>query len=364
MHVHIDDLFDRTLLERMLEQRFVKATGHPGLDLVIYNYTARAQYEGEWNPVTRSCRGLIVERDTGVVVARPFAKFFNLSQHGEDLPDGPVQVTEKMDGSLGIVYPTPEGSRIATRGSFASDQALHASGVWSQRYEQHAQLDPRWTYLVEIVYPENRIVVDYGDTDDLVLLGAVEIASGRSVGLEQARIGWPGPVVETHPYRNLAEAVAAPQREGREGIVVHFTEADVRVKCKNERYVLLHRLVTDVSERRVWEALQSGEDPMRWLDGVPDELYDFVRDTSNTLTRRFETELVTMRGHDTAIRESLGEGFTRRSYAAAVQELSTTYPLAKGLFSLLDGSTPDDLIWGSLRPAEHVPFFQRTVDEE
>lgn len=365
MYTHLDALFDPELLARMLSERFVKMVRHPELELDIYNYTARAQYENEWNLVTSTCRGLIVERSSGQVVARPYTKFFNVGQRPNDeIPGGPVQVTEKMDGSLGILYPTLAGYRVATRGSFTSDQALHASRVWVDRYEACAALDPRWTYLVEIVYPENRIVVDYGEMDDLVLLGAVETATGVSVPLQRARAWWPGPVVEEHPYRNLVEVLAAPQRDGREGFVVHFVESDLRVKCKHDTYVLLHRLVTDVSERRVWEALCAGEGLEHWLEGVPDELYDFVDTTRIKMLSQFESLLAEMRAHDERIRAQLGDGFTRKAYAAAVLDLTTTYPLAKGLFTLLDNNTPNDLIWEQIRPAEHVPFFQHRLDSE
>jgi hypothetical protein len=43
-------------------------------------------------------------------------------------------VTDKLDGSLGILYPTPDGHAIATRGAFVSEQALHATELWLDRY--------------------------------------------------------------------------------------------------------------------------------------------------------------------------------------------------------------------------------------
>lgn len=64
---------------------------------------------------------------------------------------------------------------------------------------------------MEIIYPENRIVLDYAGLDDLVLLGAVEIATGRSFGPE-AVADWPGPVVETFDYATFGAALAAPPR--------------------------------------------------------------------------------------------------------------------------------------------------------
>ena len=99
----LDGLFPAGLLDEMLTERFVKVQQHPDADLRILNYTQRTQFERVWNPVTLACRGLVVTAD-GLVVARPFAKFFNLAEHpGIALPDGAVEVTEKLDGSVGIL---------------------------------------------------------------------------------------------------------------------------------------------------------------------------------------------------------------------------------------------------------------------
>src|SRR6185369_15422771 len=142
--------------------------------------------------------------------ARPFAKFFNHGQPGApgiDLTE-PVAVSDKADGSLGILYPDGAGWAVATRGSFASDQARHATALLATRYPDFTP-PPGLTVLFEIIYPANRIVLDYQGLDDLVLLGAVDIATGRSFGPE-AVPDWPGPVVETFGYATFAEALAAP----------------------------------------------------------------------------------------------------------------------------------------------------------
>lgn len=362
--VFLSDMFERHLLEQMLEQRYVKVNVHPQLPLRIYNYTSRAQFDRVWNDVTRACRGLIVdEHDT--VVARPFAKFFNLEQHEHrHLPAGPVHVTEKLDGSLGILYPTGSGHAVATRGSFVSDQAAHATGVWQTRYANDAALRPEWTYLCEIIYPQNRIVVDYNGLDDLVLLGAVDTHTGASIPLAQARVGWPGLVVDEHPYTSAAEALAAPERGNAEGFVIHFVDVDVRVKVKHDEYVRLHRLFTDVSERRVWEALAAGASLDEWLDGVPDEFYAFVHATRDDLLGRFMQAELELRRHLDGIVAELPQGHSRREFADAVTRLADTYPLAPALFALADGKDHTRPIWASLRPAEHRPLFAQQLDSE
>lgn len=357
---HLDDLFAPDELAGMQAGGYVKTQTHPEHHYRIYNYTQRAQFDRVWNTVTKTCRGLIVNPQ-GEIIARPFEKFFNLVDHSHDaLPGGRVVVTDKLDGSLGILYPTPEGHSIATRGSFTSEQARHATRLWQERYHGEFEPNPDWTYLFEIIYPANRIVVDYQDLDDLVLLGAVETRTGKSVPIAETGQHWPGPRAEQLPYRDLEEALAAPVRDGREGVVLHFLETDLRVKVKYEEYVRLHRIVTGVSERRIWEALSNDQDIEAWLEAVPDEFYDFVAETRGRLLEEHARLAQEARQRQTELLASLGENWQRKDYAAKVTSMN--WPLAKTLFLLLDGRSIDGAIWDHLRPAEHLPLFSRNED--
>ena len=354
-------LFDADLFTQMVEQRYVKSQKHPHADLRIYNYTQLAQFDRIWNPVTLACRGLIVDSDD-YIVARPFAKFFNLADHpGDTLPDSEVHVTEKLDGSLGILYPTSDGYSLATRGSFTSEQAVHATNVWRLRYAHRFAPHEGWTYLYEIVYPSNRIVVDYSDIDDLFLLGAVETSTGRSVSYEQAIQGWPGPVAQVHFASTLGDALALPVRENSEGLVIHFTDQDLRVKLKHAEYVRLHRIVTGLSDRRIWEALAAGDDLGPWLEAVPDEFFDYVTSTRDRFLSEHAAGLAAIETAYNNLLESLPLDWVRRDFAAKVAAM-TDFPFARGLFSRLDGRDCSDMVWQSLRPAEHRPLWGQNED--
>jgi RNA ligase len=358
---HVYDLFDRDALDDAISRRLVRAQSHPELDLSIYNYTALAQYDRSWNPVTLSCRGLVVDRD-GFVVARPFQKFFNADEYPGPLPSGPVSVTDKLDGSLGILYRHDATTGIATRGSFTSDQARHATEVYRARYQDSFEPNPAWTYLFEVIYPKNRVVIDYGELDDLVLIGAVDVASGASVPLDVVQAHWPGPSAETLPYTSLHDALHASPRPNREGLVIHFVDADLRVKVKQSAYVEAHRLVTGVSERRVWEELSAGRDIEPWLEAVPDEFYCLVSATRDDLVARHRELRAELDQRFAQLVGSLEEGWTRKDFALAVAQLQH-WPLAKGLFTLLDGHDPTELVWRQLRPENHVPFFGRDASD-
>lgn len=243
-------MIDLEELKEMVEQGYVRKVVHPGGELELFNYTEKCTYEGVWNHTTRQCRGLILDLP-GKIVARPFRKFFNYGEgHAPDLDlDAPVIVTDKMDGSLGILYWDGVGWSVATRGSFTSDQAIHATKVWDERYSLLFEPPAGSTCTFEILYPANRIVVDYGELDDLVLLACLDNETG---GLRHDH-NWPGPATTEYAYATLREALEAEPRPGQEGLVVYFPDSGERVKLKQEDYIAIHRLVFGLTARRIWE---------------------------------------------------------------------------------------------------------------
>ena len=383
--VLLSDLLDTDELTEAIEAGFVKMQRHPSLPLRILNYTNRCQFERAWSDVTRQCRGLIVD-DNDVVIARAYRKFFN---YGEDQTPfdlaEPAEVTDKADGSLAISYPTLDGFAIATRGSFLSEQATHATALLRDRYADFTPPDGM-TMLWEIVYPANRIVVDYRGLDDLILLGAVDIATGRTVGPDWIS-GWPGPQVETFPYRTLAEAIEAQPRPGAEGLVVHFPATGERLKIKQADYVILHRILTQTTVRTVWEFLAVGacksliSQPKHWgsrlgldpdraaeilevgdawldrlLDGVPDEFHAWLRAVMDDLTGKVDALRSGLTETAAALREAhCGD---RKSLAAAVGEREHS----GAIYLLVDGRDITTYLWKSVYPEPGKPFTDQPED--
>jgi RNA ligase len=238
---------------------------------------------------------------------------------------------------------------VATRGSFDSEQARHATKVWRSRYAGRFEPPAGLTVLFEIIYPGNRIVLDYGDLDDLVLLGAVDIATGRSHGPE-AVPGWPGPTVESFAYTTLAEALAAPPRENREGLVVHFTASDTRLKIKYAEYVRLHRIVTGLNARVVWEAMLAGRlDEL--LEPLPDEFHAWATNIAAGLTAEVEALAQAVEREYAQVVAGLPEGFARKDFALAV----AASPRRGCLFLRLDGKDYRALLWQQVRPPVGAP---------
>ncbi|MFJ3906492.1 RNA ligase [Streptomyces sp. NPDC090025] len=400
-HLTLDALLPPDELAAAVEAGHVTRKRHPELPLSIYTYTRACQYEGVWNQVTTRCRGLVADDETGRIIALPLPKFFNVSEHESGrpyapaLPDEPFEVYEKVDGSLGVVFHYADRWRVASKGSFGSTQA-----TWAQRRLDAADtsaLAPGTTYLTEILYPENRIVVDYGDRRDLVLLAAFR-ADGTETPLAEAATAWAGigSVVTVHPPLALDELLkqtetstlpdgAAATGTDAEGYVLRFASG-VRAKAKIAEYVRLHKVLTGVTERDIWRGhgiqrfagtdaktlaqglglsmaelggiRAAGGRPLdALLEQVPDEFDAWVRG----VIARIEDEFAAReRAIDEAYASLAPLADDRGAFARAARALPDKQ-LRSAVFLRLDNRRTDLLVWRQLRPETADPF---TDDKE
>ena len=365
------DLVNQDELRAAIEAKHVREQFHPTEPLAILNYTEACVYENGWNDTTLLCRGLIYNTENGGVVARPFAKFFNYGQPGAaEIPlDASVSVTDKADGSLGILYPLPSGGwAVATRGSFTSEQAVFATELFNTRYADAAP-SPEWTLLVEIIAPWNRIVLDYGDTEDLYLLGAVHIENGSILEPDWFNdYDWPGPKVQTFTHATLADALAAEPRENAEGLVVRRRSTEEMVKIKQEDYVALHKIVTGLSQRTVWQHLVDGLPIEDLIMPLPDEFHTWVLEVAHELNRtvdRRENEL-RLAFHD-VIADLPHVRFVTGDKRAAKKEFALVakdHPDAWALFALYDGKDIRPKLWEAAKPEAFLTPSGRTFGED
>ena len=395
----INDLVDLGELGDAVGGGWVTIRRHPRYpQLAIANYTDACAFARMWNDTTRMCRGLIWDSHSLELLARPFGKFFNYGEPGApEIPlSAAVEVTDKLDGSLGIVYPTPDGQwSIATRGSFDSEQARHATELFRARYADGFTPPPTATLLVEIMYPGNRIVVDYGSTDDLFLLGAVDITTGITCGPNV--FDWPGPRAATFGCRSFAEALALPPRRNAEGIVVRQMFTDIRVKIKQEDYKALHRVIFGCTKRRLWEHLAVHDckrflDPgylvkrlylapdriqgildvgENWLDtylqNAPEEFRSWVVDKVAEMTGEVERRAMLHRAQLLVLCAHLGVappgGAPDRALSKRFTELTRKkcpqdFHMVMGLWR---GQEITSELWRQVRPEHELPF--RVLDE-
>ena len=332
---------NKELLQKMLDGKLVSVQKHPEADLFIYNYSSIVQYEKIWNEITLNTRGLILDSDMNII-ARPFGKFFNLEEHQPgDIPNLPFDVYEKMDGSLGILYFIGGKPFIATRGSFTSVQSKHATEILYSKYKHtFDKLDKSSTYLFEIIYPQNRIVVDYGVMDDLVLLTIIDNVSG----VERIEdIGFP--IVKKYDGITDINKLKLLNKDNSEGFVIRFSNG-FRIKVKFSEYVRLHRIITGVSNVAIWEYLSENKALDELLEKVPDESYNWIKKVQSELMKQFDDILLESKllFKELETRKETAEYFkTQKKYTHI-------------LFSMLDKKNIDEMIWDMIRPKYSKPF--------
>jgi len=313
---------------------------HQQDDLLIFNYNAKAQYEGNWNFFELASRGLIINYKTGEIVARAFDKFFNWSEGTRTSSAPIVSVMEKVDGSLGVLYRVDNEYRIATRGSFDSEQALWATQYLQANYDL-SNLPEEYTLLFEIIYPENRIVVDYSAREDLVLLAIRNRFTGDYLPFDTvseigAKYGFSVPeVYQIQDVDTLINEIHQLNSDV-EGYVVEFADGQ-RFKFKSLEYLKLHKLIVTLSFKNVLKAMQSNTIE-QILETVPDEFLDetrvWINEIESTIERvKQEVQLV----FNEAPKES------RRDFALWVNKHHK--PMASYLFAMLDEHDITPLIY-------------------
>ena len=345
-------------LNKYYEDGLLYKQVHPTLPLTIWNYSESVQYGNKWDEITLSCRGLITDND-GNIVARPFKKFFNIEEN-KHTPTDKFDVYEKIDGSLGILFNYKGEWILATRGSFTSDQSVKGIELL-QKYDYN-RLNPDYTYLFEIIYPENRIVCSY-DFQDLVLLGMIHTQSGYEVNIHSGNdedirfknllnnLGFN--IVKKYDgisdYTDLKQSIA----NNKEGFVVRFSNGD-RMKIKGEEYLRLHKIMTNLSTIGVWGVLSTGGKIEDYLKDVPDEFYKKVKMYVQSLNYgHYQYSEYAGKMHDGFRYGKYGDKEvepTKKEFAEHL-ERNNVHPKVKSIcFAMWDRKPYDHIIWKHLKP--------------
>lgn len=359
------------ILNRYISEGWVEKNEHPNLPIAIYNYSRATQYERKWDEVTKQCRGLILDNE-GVVVAKAFDKFFNMEEHKlEDIPNEPFEVFEKMDGSLGILFNYQGEWILATKGSFVSEQAVRGMQIL-QKYNYEILIEG-FTYLFEIIYPENRIVCNY-DFEDLILLAVIDNVDGYELKIHDDSIHFGGNRFK-NLYNNLGFKVVKKYdgiqdyselkskiSQNQEGFVIKF-ENGFRMKIKGEEYVRLHRILTGFSNIDIWEYLKDGKDINELLDRVPDEFDNWVKGIVEDLNRDYQVKKSVSAIFVDEYRRSRHLAhipLNKKEFAYLV--MNQPQDLRPIMFAMYDGKPYDKIIWKQIKPIYSKPFWQKEIE--
>lgn len=345
------------LLKKLENDGYVRTVKHNTLPLVVYNYTPKTQFEAAWGeyPILRKCRGLVLDIE-GKIWATPFPKFHNWEElQPSELPcnGDKIEITEKMDGSLIIVFRYNDQVVYSTRGSFYSDQCLAAQKLFKEMYSEDWVEDGK-TYLFEYIGFTNQIVVRY-DKHDLVHLALLDTSSGFDL-IRDSRFNLV-PIYELHGGimgDELYQKLKSLDMPNKEGFVIRQvsdgTFPDWRGKIKYENYIFLHSVMTNLSTVDIWERLKNNISLDDILDVAPDEFNEFIKKTKKDLEDKFNLlESKAKIAYETVKLIPL-----RKDQAAYIN--SFCKEIAPLVFKMIDNSTYDQIIWKMIKPERIVPF--------
>jgi RNA ligase len=119
------------------------------------------------------------------------------------------------------------------------------------------------------------------------------------------------------------------------------------MKIKGDEYVRLHRILTNISNRDIWEYLKDNKPFDELLEKVPDEFNEWVKETVRDLTVRFEN----IDNDYNDIFNSINT-INRKDFA----EKALRYMHSSILFAMYDGKPTHNIIWKIIYPSYSKPF--------
>jgi RNA ligase len=261
---------------------------------------------------------------------------------------------------------------LATKGSFSSDQAI--KGMQILKKYRYDRLLKGFTYLFEIIYPENRIVCEY-DYEDLILLAVIDNKDGYELRIHDNNIHLEG-IRFKNLYENLGFKIVKKYdgirdyselkskiSQNQEGFVIKF-QSGFRMKVKGEEYVRLHKILTQLTTYDIWEHLKDGKDVLELVDIVPDEFDKWVKSQVSALRYgHFSVSEYCGKTHDYfryGKYNDVDPEPTKKEFAEHLKKYVD--PKLHGImFAIWDGkrNKADELIWKLNKPIFSKPFWQK-----
>lgn len=294
--------FDMKEINKLIGRGSLKSSVHPLYDLNILNYTEAVQFKHKWTDTLLQCRSLIVD-GKGNVKSRSLSKFFNLEQdkcYDKDLITDNYRTFDKADGSIGTLfyysYDDVENSEnegewiFYSKGSFQSDQAIIGRQILEENFPQYQKLDKTQSYVFEIIYQENKIVVDYSDIRTLLYISSFMVDGTEKLeSNEMLNKGFD--IVEEFTYDSSLNDLKNMNIDNKEGFVILF-DSGLRLKLKFEDYLNLHRTVTNLTPKYILDLVKSDKTIDEIVEMIPDEFHSWFNKIM-TKIQRYITDIKT-----------------------------------------------------------------------
>jgi len=326
----------KMILESYDKQDLLRSRDHSTLPLRIYCYTDKCQYGRYWDKVTLNTRSLVVNSETGQIVSQSLQKFFNLKEPGAKKVVGDISVYKKTDGRLINAFLFEGDLVISSRGSFDNLEVEEATKIINDSGKREDIVKalsegPRGqTMCFEIVHPNLKVLIDYGNVRDLIYLCSVDQST------------W---VADPEKHRNLfdndtsvphgklkstktIDDLLGEGKKGEEGYVIYGKEGPL-VKIKHDHYMELARVQSHLNSKtlfKYWQRFILGDDSAMddLMEMLPDEYASWAKSKMvDWVKRSLHFRLNIMKDYERIQRKMLESGdFSRKKFAEFARTLS------------------------------------------
>jgi len=341
-------------------------------------------------------KGLVYCRDPFRVVSLPLVKIYNLGEKSVSVadiaglaaePDARLHFLHKLDGTLiqrfqhdGRVYFTTRGMieggpAVGVQDEDAPESAKNfdflgtarkvAARLYPALCEARPELDGL-TLVFEFLHPETRVITNYGEREDLVLLACFDRHDFRYRTYREVRelaaahnltvVDEFSPAGSTlaEQIDSLLAAIAGTDQEGTVITIEHGHRVVYRVKVKSPDYLRVLKLVVTCTYARTAEMIDANPALCDWAffethlrglgrEQVPEEVLGFYREHHDSHAAYLaDCERLRAWGAETAARV-LGEAKAeagdadRRLLRKCFAARAVTLPLRPLLFASFDG---------------------------
>lgn len=186
--VPLSEMTFEDALDNLRANPMIKEKKLPG-GVSSFNFTREAFLSSSWGVQTIKARGLFIDTDNDMIMARSYDKFFNIGEKPETQMEAlmrrlvyPVSVYKKENGYLGIAAPMGEGklffaSKSTTQGDYAVEfkkLLISTLGGGLGRFADYLE-DIDASAVFEVIIPSfDRHIVEYDkDKPHVVLLDVI-----------------------------------------------------------------------------------------------------------------------------------------------------------------------------------------------
>jgi RNA ligase len=301
--VNIYDLIDQGELNRDIDSKYINVRPHPTLPIKIYNYSKLATIEYYWSDPVKICRGLITDNN-GNIVSRPYPKFFNVEEgslHERLQLADYLEIKRKEDGWFGIHWKYDGQHGVASRGSFDSLGAKFATDRFQRfvKYGSINEISDDISLIFEIISKPLRIVKQY-DWEGICLTGAINKNTGLELRKDELTSVWETlnqyskgkpwcRLVDFFDDKDIDDCLNDDDKKEEGYVVTGFFDngsLPIKGKIKLSEYKRLHRLITNVTPRKIHNKFTYPLDEFL-QNPVPVEYREWVRDTAKTFSSDF-----------------------------------------------------------------------------